>query len=159
MRGPFIVSRLDFSVLFWLLAKQSLRQGFGCLWLMVGGPSEERRKQATTERVQSKDVVPAEVWPQPDPQGALEHKLYHRTGPTLRQRCCLCTPVSISYWLWADCGEGLSSGGQVAAILLKPILWRRGSAVGQYSQQLWGVGAPAWQRASGWGPIVWTNPP
>ena len=67
----------------------------------------------------------ARMWPQsliPDTQGALEHKWYHRVGPTLRQRCTLCTPVSIRYWLWTDSGEGLSSGVGVAAVLLKAIL-------------------------------------
>ena len=96
----------------------------------------------------------------PDTQGALEHKWYHRVGPTLRRRCRPCTLVSVCYWLWTDSGEGLSYGVGVAAVLLKAILWRSGGAVSQYSQQLEGgveEEAPAWQRVSEQGPVAWTT--
>ena len=131
-------------------------RGLGVSGLCREDPQKKEGSRVTPGRCK------ARMWPQsliPDTQGALEHKWYHRVGPTLRQRCTLCTPVSIRYWLWTDSGEGLSSGVGVAAVLLKAILWTSGGTVSQYSQHLEGgveEEAAAWQRVSEQGPVVWT---
>lgn len=65
--------------------------------------------QAGEGRV-SKDVVSAGDWPQLIPGGALEHKLHHRVGPTLRPGGQpFVSPVPAGPWLSSgEAGRGHS---------------------------------------------------
>jgi len=65
-------------------------------------------------------VVPGEVWPRPDPWGALEHHLHYRVAP-----------ISAGYWLPPVEGSGASQGcaslGEVAS--LSPVQFLREGCV------------------------------
>lgn len=78
---------------------------------MCWGSALERRGmgQAGEGRV-SKDVVSAGDWPQLIPGGALEHKLHHRVGPSLRPGGQpFVSPVPAGPWLSSgEAGRGHS---------------------------------------------------